>query len=157
VCIPIGGTSSTEKKVTEENYSEIILTQLYHEDTIKMDSNPSYGSYTGQGSNVTIKPNPYYGVNKPNNKITEDQYDYAVGIIKHPSHDDREDNVNMESNPSYGVTRGEGNSNMGCDITIEPNPSYGVATRMGTNTKTTSGSDVTITPNPAYGSVKAEK
>jgi len=63
----------------------------------------------------------------------------------------------MESNPSYEVTRGKGNSNMGCDVTIEPNPSYGVATRMETNTKTTSGSDVTITPNPAYGSVKVKK
>ena len=151
-----GSASSTEKKQREEQYSEIMLPQLHRDDTIKMDSNPSYGSYTGQGSNIAIRPNPSYGVNKQNNKISEDQYDYArpTELTKHPSCDDREGDVNMESNPSYGVIRGEG---MGYDVTIEPNPSYGVATRMGTSTKTTPGSDVTITPNPAYGSVKTKK
>ncbi|XP_065900139.1 uncharacterized protein [Dysidea avara] len=126
-----GSASSTEKKQKEEQYSEIMLSQLHRDDTIKMDSNPSYGSYTGQGSNIAIQPNPSYGVNKRNNKITEDQYDYArpTELTKHPSHDDRKDDVNMESNPSYGIIRGEGNNNMGCDVTIEP-PSYGVATRM---------------------------
>ncbi|XP_065883732.1 uncharacterized protein [Dysidea avara] len=98
-----------------EIYTEMMLPQLHRDNTIVMGSNPSYGSYTGQGS---IQP--------------------------------REDDVPMESNPSYGVIRREDNSNMGCDVTIEPNPSYGVATRMGTNTRTTSDSDVTITPNPAY-------
>ena len=141
-----------------EKYSEIILPQLHHEDTIKMDSNPSYGSYTRQGSNVVMRPNPSYGVNKPNNKITKDQYDYVqpTELTKHSSHDDREDDVKMESNPSYGVIRGEG-GNMGRDVVIEPNPSYGVTTRIGANTKTTPGSDVTITSNPAYDSVNAKK
>jgi len=141
--------NSTEKKTKEEQYSEIFLPQLHPENSIKMDSNPSYG--TGQGSNIGIQPNPSYGVNKPNNKITEDQYDYVqpTETTKHPSRDDREDDVKMESNPSYGVTR-ESNSNVGCDVTIQPNPSYGVA-------KTTSSSDVTLTPNPAYGSVKTKR
>ena len=161
----------------EEQYNEIMLPQLHRVDII----NPSYGSYTGQGSSIAIQPNPSYGVNKLNSKITEYQCGYArpTELTKHPSHDDRDDvnmesnpsygvirgeggsnmgcNVTIESNPSYGVIRGEGGSNMGCDVTIEPNPSYGVATRMGTNTKTTPGSDVTITPNPAYGSVKTKK
>ena len=129
-----GSASSTEKKQKEEQYSEIMLSQLHRDDSIKMDSNPSYGSYTGQGSNIAIQPNPSYGVNKLNSKITEDQYDYArpTELTKHPLRDDRE------------------------DVTIEPNPLYGVATGMGTNTKTTPGSDVTITPNPAYGYVKAK-
>jgi len=136
-------TNSAEKKTKEEKYSEILLPQLHHENSIKMDSNPSYG--TGKGSDIAIQPNPSYGVNKPNDKITEDQYDYVqpTEITKH-------NDVKMESNPSYGVTRGKGNNNMGCDVTVEPNPSYEVA-------KTTSGSDVMITPNPACGSVKTKK
>ena len=59
--IPTGGTISTEKKMKEECYSEIMLPQLHHEDTIKMDSNPSYGSYTGKGSNIStliLLPSP---------------------------------------------------------------------------------------------------
>ena len=155
--IPTGGTISTEKKVKEEHHSEITLPELYHEDFIKMDSNPSYESYTGKGSNIATQLSPSYS-DKLSNKIIEDQYDYAqpTELIKRSSHDG-EDDVNMESNPSYGLIRGEGNSSKGHDVAIEPNPSYGVTTRMGPNTKTTPGSDVTITPNPAYGSGKTKK
>ena len=121
-------------------------------------NNPSYELYTS--SDVAIQPNPSYGVNKPNSKIAEDQYEYvqpmATEFTKHPSQHNREDDVNMESNPSYGVIKGEGNSNMGCDVIIKPNPSYEVAKRMGTNTKTTPGSDVAIAPNPAYDKSKPQ-
>ena len=88
-----------------------------------------------------IQPNPSCGVNKPSNKIAGDQYEYIepTELTKHSSHEDREDDVKMQPNPSYEVIRGEGNSNMGCD------------------TKTTAGSDVNITPNPAYDSVNAIK
>ncbi|XP_065900911.1 uncharacterized protein [Dysidea avara] len=145
-----------EKNTKEEHYSEIVLPQLHRDDTIKMDSNPSYGSYTGQGSNIAIESNQSYGSKKPNRNVTKDQYDYArpTEFTNHPSHHDRENHVYMEP---YGVIRGEGNSNMGCDITMESNPSYGVVTRMETNTKTTPGSDVTITTKPAYGNVKTKK
>jgi len=87
VCLLSGKTKFTN---IAGKYSEITLPQLHNEDAIKMDSNPSYGSYTGQGSNVVMQPNPSYGVNKPNSKITENQYDY-VQLTKQPSHDDRED------------------------------------------------------------------
>ncbi|XP_065896410.1 P-selectin-like [Dysidea avara] len=146
-----------DKKTKEEQYSEIVLLQLHREDTIRMN-NPSYELYTS--SDVAIQPNPSYGVNKPNSKIAEDQYEYvqpmATEFTKHPSQHNREDDVNMESNPSYGVIKGEGNSNMGCDVIIKPNPSYEVAKRMGTNTKTTPGSDVAIAPNPAYDKSKPQ-
>jgi len=170
VCPPSG----EKRTINEEIYSEAMIPQFHCDNAIKMDSNPSYGSYTGQKSNVVIHPNPSYGVNKP---ITVNQYDY-VQSTEHLSHEDRDDVkmepnpsyevirgeggnmgcvVTIEPNPSYGVLRGEGNSNMGCDVTIEPNPSYGVTTRMGADTKTTAGSDVTITPNPAYDCVNAKK
>ena len=79
-----------------------------------MDSNPSYGLYTGQSSNVAVHPNPSYGVSKPNRKIAEDQYEFT--------------DVTVKPNPSYGVaTRMRTNTNTaaGSDVTITPNPAYG--------------------------------
>jgi len=122
---------NTENNTKEEEhyYSEIVLSQIHRDDTIKMDSTLSYESYTGQGCNVAVEPKPY-GMTKPNRKITENQYDYArptdLTEHVHQLHHDRENYVHMESNPSYGV-----------------------ATRMGT--KATPGSD------PAHGCVKAKK
>ena len=114
-----GGVSSTEKKVKDEEYSEIMLPQLHRDDTIKMDSNPSYGSYTGQAPNISVQPNPSYGVNKPNDKITEDQYNYA-----RPT---EITNIAMEPNPSYGVATRMGTNTKtapGSGVTISPNPAY---------------------------------
>jgi len=89
-----------------------------------MDSNPSYGLYTGQCSDG-LQPNPSYYVNKGNSKITEHQYEYVhpTEFKKQPSQHGREDAVNIEPNPSYGVLKEEGSSNMGHDVIIEPNPS----------------------------------
>jgi len=127
-----------------KNNTVITLPPLHHDDTIKMDSNPSYES---QGSNITLQHDPSYGVNKLNRKLPEYEHDYAqpTEFTKHPSQNNRGDDINMESNPSYGVTRRGGNSYMGYDVTIAPNPSYGVARNMGTNIKTTPGSNVTTT------------
>ena len=103
----------------EEEYSEIVLPQLRRDDPIKMNSNPSYGSYTGQGTNIAVQPNPSYGVNKPNNKITEDRYDYA-----RPT---EITNVAIEPNPSYGVATRMGTNTKttpGSGVTISPNPAY---------------------------------
>jgi len=124
---------------------------LHRKDTIRID-NPSYSLYTGQGSNDILQPNPSYDVNKPNSTTTEDQYEYVhpIEFNKSPSHHDREDDINMESNPSYGMLRGEDNSNTGYNVIIEPNPSYKVVTRIGTNTKITPDSDVVTTPNMVY-------
>ena len=99
-----------------------MICQLHRDDTIKMDSNPAYESYTG------LQPNPSYDVNKPSRNTADDQYDYAQPT-QLTEHHDREGNVSIQSNPSYGVIRGEGN-NIGDDVTVNPNPSYGVATRM---------------------------
>ncbi|XP_065906958.1 uncharacterized protein [Dysidea avara] len=113
------GVSSTEKKVKEEEYSEIVLPQLRRDDPIKMDSNPSYGSYTGQGTNIAVQPNPSYGVNKPNDKITEDYYDYA-----RPT---EITNVAIEPNPSYEVATRMGTNTKttpGSGVIISPNPAY---------------------------------
>jgi len=129
-----------------------MLPQLHREGTIEMDSNPSYGLCLAQGSDDVLQPNPSYDMNKANSKTIEDQYEYVrtTKFKKHPLHHDREDDVNVEPNPSYGVLREEGSSNMGRDVIIEPNPSYQVPTRMETNNDTTPGCDVAITPNPAY-------
>jgi len=123
----------------------MVLPQLHHEDTIGID-NPSYSLYTGQGSDDILQPNPSYEVYKPNSKTTEDQYEY-VRTTEFKKHHNREDDVNIESNPSYGMLRGEGNSNTGRNVIIEPNPSYKVVTRIENNTKTTPGSDVVTAPN----------
>ena len=144
-----------DKNSREEKHSEIMLPQLPHEDTIRMDSNPSYALYIGQGINVDVQPNPSYDVNKPKRHTIEpeDQYDYAQSteLNKYPSQNCREDYISMESNPSYGITS---NSNMGRDVIVEPNPSYGVAKSLGmTDINTALGSDNTITPNTTSGSV----
>jgi len=106
VCVA-GGVTSIEKKVREEHiYSE---PQLHHDDTIKMDANPSYGSsYTGQCSNIAIQPNPSYDVSKLN---SEDKYEFS--------------DVNFEPNPSYDVATRMGTNAKSSDVTIIPNPAYG--------------------------------
>jgi len=127
-----------------------MLPQLHREDSIKMDSNPSYELYTGQGSDDVLQPNPSYDVNKASSKTIEDHYeDVQTNEFKKnlSHHNSREDNINMESNPSYGEL---GSSNMDYDVIIEPNPSYQDPTRMETNDDTIPGCDVAITPNPAY-------
>ena len=103
----------------EEEYSKIVLPQLRRDDPIKMDSNPSYGSYTGQGTNISVQPKPSYGVNKSNDKITEDQYDYG-----RPT---EITNVAIEPNPSYEVATRMGTNTKttpGSGVTISPNPAY---------------------------------
>ena len=118
-----------EKNTKEGHYGEITVPQIHRDNTIKMESNPAYGSCTG------LQPNPSYDVNKfPSRNTTEDQYDYAqpTQFSKHLPQGD----VNMQSNPSYGV-----GNNMGDDVTIDPNPSYGVAIRMEDSTKIDGDSD----------------
>jgi len=128
--LPYVENTQNSTKEEEHYYSEIFLSQTHCDDTIKMDSNPSYESYTGQGSNVAVESNLSNGVTKTNQKTTESQYDYPrpTDLTKHmhQSHYDRESYVHMESNPSYGV-----------------------ATRMGT--KATPGSD------PVHGCVETKK
>ena len=138
------------KSTKEEQYSEIVLPHLRREDTIKMDSNPSY--HMGQGTKVDLQPNPSYGVNKSGSKINDDEYDY-VQSTEFAKHHDRGDDVNMETNPSCRVVKGEGNITMGHDVIIEPNPSYEISRGMITDTKATPDSDVIITPCPAYDGV----
>ena len=91
-----------------------MLPQLHRDDTIKMDSNPSYESYTGQSSNVAVQPNPSYDVSKPNRKIAEDQYEF--------------NDVAVEPNPSYGVAMTMGTNPKTAtdsDVTVTLNPAYG--------------------------------
>ena len=118
-----------------------MLPHLHCEDTIKMDSNPSYESYhMGQGTKANLQPNPSYGVNKTDSEINDDQYDY-VQSTEFAKHCDRGDDVKMETNPSYGVVKGEGNITMGHGV-IDRNPSYEISRRMIIDTKATPDSDV---------------
>jgi len=107
VCVT-GGVTSTEKKVREEQYiySE---PQLHHDDTIKMDANPSYGSsYTGQRSNIAIQPNPSNDVRKLK---SENKYEFS--------------DMTFEPNPSYDVATRMGTNAKSSDVAITPNPAYG--------------------------------
>jgi len=108
-CYTIGGVSSTERKVEEEQCSEMMLPQLHLDDSI---SNPLYETYKGQGSNIATQSNPSYDVNKPNTEIDENQYDYVQST---------------EFTRSYGMTARMGNNTKttsGSDVTIIPNPAY---------------------------------
>jgi len=93
--LPYVENTGNNPKEEEHYYSEIVLPQIHHDDTIKMNSNSPYESYTRQG------------VTEPKRKTTENQYDYArsTDLAKHvhQSHHDRGNYVHMESNPSYGV------------------------------------------------------
>jgi len=107
---------NTENNTKEEHYySEIILCR---DDTIKVDSNQLYELYTGQGSSVGKEFNLSYGEKKPHRGITENQYDYAQ-TTDLPLHQDRENYVHMESNPSYGVV-----TKMATNTTPDSNPAH---------------------------------
>ena len=43
---------------------------------------------------------------------------HPIEFNKRPSHHDREDDINMESNPSYRMLRGEDNSNTGYNVLL---------------------------------------
>ena len=139
---------TTENKAKEEHYSEIVLPQLDSDGTIKMDSNPSYGSYTEPGSTIS------YGVNKAAKKQTEDQHVYDQPAM-HPAQE--EHYTYMESNQSHGVIRGESNHKTDFDVIMESNPSYAVAKRMEINPKIALGSDAPINPDPVYENIKAKQ
>ena len=139
---------ATENKAKEEHYSEIVLPQLHSDGTIKMDSNPSYGSYTEPGSTIS------YGVNKAAKKQTEDQHVYDQPAM-HPAQE--EHYTYMESNQSHEAIRGENNHKAGFDVIMESNPSYAVAKRMKTNPKIALGSDAPINPDPVYENIKAKQ
>ncbi|XP_065899208.1 CUB and sushi domain-containing protein 1-like isoform X3 [Dysidea avara] len=106
----------TVKNMKDEQYSEVVA-ESYCDNTITENSNPSHQSYTRQGCNVAIQPNPSYGVNQLNSKTITDQYEYTE-----PLDAPLTKAVNMEHNPSYGIAARRGADT---ETTDTPNP-YGV-------------------------------
>lgn len=103
-----GGESSTEKNTEETLYSE---PQLRCD--VRMDSNASFGLYTGEGSNVVVLSNPSYDVHKPNTEIDENQYELIDDTV--------------EPNPSYGAAIGmktKTKSTPDSNVTVIPNLAY---------------------------------
>ena len=63
----------------------------------------SYSTINPGGSDVPITVNPSYNVpTKPYNKTSEDDYNY-VQPNEFVQHSNLEDNIKMDTNPSYGV------------------------------------------------------
>jgi len=129
--VPVSsGICMTTMKSDNRNYACISNDNTIHNSVI-MESNPSYGiTNSSTDSDVTIQLNPSYGVTKPIRKTNEDQYDY-VQILYNPSvcHHKGNDTIEMEDNPSYGLTNSTAPQGTYHDVEIIPNPAYHSVTK----------------------------
>ena len=85
------------------------LTKLHNNknSTITKGNNPSYDNTNPEDSDIPITTNPSYDVlAKPYSEASEDEYNY-VQVNKCADYLELEGTIEIDTNPSYGVTIGD--------------------------------------------------